>query len=205
MGFYDDYILPWCIDVSCGMKALKPERARLAAELHGSVLEVGFGSGLNLPFMPPSVTRVLAVEPSVRARQLAQPRIDAASCKVEFAGLDAQRVQLDDASADCALSTFTLCTIPEAERALAEIKRILKPGGRLFVLEHGAAPDEGVARWQARLNGFQRSIAGGCNLNRDIRGLLTRAGFSAGAIRGGYFPKMPRTHGYLYAGAALRA
>ncbi|HEX6241781.1 MAG TPA: class I SAM-dependent methyltransferase [Polyangiales bacterium] len=205
MGFYNDFVLPWCIDVSCGMKALRPERRRLASDLHGTVLEVGFGSGLNLPFMPTAVTRVLAVEPSEGARRLAAKRVDEATCKVEFAGLDAQRVQLDDAVADCALSTFTLCTIPDAERALAEVKRILKPGGRLYVIEHGAAPDAGVARWQARLNGFQRTIAGGCNLNRDIRALLERAGFRADKIDAGYFPQMPRTHGYLYAGSALSA
>lgn len=205
MGFYDDYILPWCIDVSCGMKALRPERKRLTESLHGTVLEVGFGSGLNLPFMPSAVTRVLAVEPSERARHIARERVAAAQCEVQFAGLDAQRVQLDDAVADCALSTFTLCTIPDAERALSEVKRILKPGGRLFVLEHGAAPDRGVARWQERLNGFQRAVAGGCNLNRDIRGLLQRSGFMPDRIETGYFPKMPRTHGFLYAGSAIRA
>jgi ubiquinone/menaquinone biosynthesis C-methylase UbiE len=203
MGLYTDYVLPWCIDVSCGMKALAPERKRVNAGLYGSVLEVGFGSGLNLPFMPAAVTRVLAVEPSERARRIAQKRIAAASCQVEFAGLDAQRVQLDDASADCALSTFTLCTIPEAERALAEIKRILKPGGRLFIVEHGAAPDPKIARWQERLNGFQRTVAGGCNLNRDIRTLLANNGFAPDAIESAYFPEMPRTHGYLYSGSAL--
>ena len=204
MGFYNDYVLPWCIDVSCGMKALDPERARITAALHGTVLEVGFGSGLNLPRMPAAVSRVLAVEPSERARRIAQKRIDAARCTVEFAGLDAQRVQLDDASADCALSTFTLCTIPEVLQALAEIRRILKPGGRLFVLEHGAAPDPDVSRWQARLNGIQRTVAGGCNLNRDIRALLDQAGVATDAIQTYYFHKLPRTHGYLYAGAATR-
>ena len=202
MGLYNDFVLPWCIDLSCGMKALAPARTRLAAELHGTVLEVGFGSGLNLPFMPPAVTRVLAVEPSERARRIAQKRVEQARCEVRYAGLNAQRVQLDDAVADCALSTFTLCTIPDVERALAEIKRILKPGGRLFVLEHGLAPDAGVARWQARLNGFQRTVAGGCNLNRDIRGVLERAGFAADAITSDYFAEMPRTHGYLYEGPA---
>lgn len=205
MGFYNECVLPWCIDVSCGMRALRPERRRVAEGLQGTVVEVGFGSGLNLPFMPPSVTRVLAVEPSERARQIAAKRIRDAPCKVEFAGLDAQRVQLDDAIADSALSTFTLCTIPDAGRALAEIRRILKPGGRLFVLEHGAAPDPGVARWQSRLNSVQRTIAGGCNLNRNIRAMLENAGFLADRIDESYFPKMPRTHGYLYAGSAVRA
>ena len=204
MGFYSEVILPWCIDLSCGMKALAPEREKLLRGLSGSVLEVGFGSGLNLPFMPPDVTRVLAVEPSVRARKIAQKRVAAASCAVEFVGLDAQVIQLEDGSADAALSTFTLCTIPNVERALSEIRRILKPGGRLYVLEHGRAPDPGVSRWQDRLNGMQKVIAGGCNLNRDIRGLLRSAGFASEGVGGSYFKEMPRTHGYLYAGAAVR-
>jgi ubiquinone/menaquinone biosynthesis C-methylase UbiE len=202
VGLYNDFVLPWCIDLSCGVKALAPARARVTAELYGTVLEVGFGSGLNLPFMPPAVTRVLAVEPSERARRIAQKRVHQAQCQVQYVGLDAQRVQLDDAVADCALSTFTLCTIPDVEGALHEIKRILKPGGRLFVLEHGLAPDAGIARWQARLNGMQRVIAGGCTLNRDIRGVLARAGFVADGITSDYFAEMPRTHGYLYAGSA---
>lgn len=204
MGFYENFILPWCIDLSCGMKALAPERARVAAGLSGTVLEVGFGSGLNLPFLPAAVSRVLAVEPNLRARAIAHKRIAAAACPVEFAGLDAETIQLNDASADSAISTFTLCTIPDAVRALREIRRILKPGGRLFVLEHGAAPDPGVARWQARLNRLQRAIAGGCNLNRDITGLLNAAGFTPDAVTSAYFPQMPRTHGYLFSGSALR-
>lgn len=202
MGFYNDFVLPWCIDLSCGMKALAPQRKRVASGLHGTVLEVGFGSGLNLPFMPAAVERVLAVEPSERARRLAQKRVEQSRCEVQYAGLDAQRVQLDDAVADCALSTFTLCTIPDVARALGEIKRILKPGGQLFLLEHGAAPDAGVARWQNRLNGFQQTVAGGCNLNRDIRAILEHAGFRAEALESGYFKEMPRTHGYLYSGVA---
>jgi ubiquinone/menaquinone biosynthesis C-methylase UbiE len=203
MGFYNDVVLPWCIDLSCGMKALMPEREKVSAGLSGSVLEIGFGSGLNLPFMPPSVTRVLAVEPSERARQIARKRVAQARCAVEFVGLDAQVIQLPDASADSALSTFSLCTIPDVERALSEVKRVLKPGGRLFVVEHGRAKDAGVARWQDRLNGVQKTICGGCNINRDISGLLRAAGFDASNIEQAYFADMPRTHGYLYKGAAL--
>lgn len=205
MGLYNDFVVPWCIELSCGMKALVPERQRVTAALFGDVLEVGFGSGHNLPYMPAAVTRVLAVEPSARARKIGQKRVARARCEVEYVGLEAEVLQLPDASADCALSTFTLCTIPDVERALAEISRVLKPGGRLVVLEHGRAPDTGVARWQDRLNGMQKAIAGGCNLNRDIRALLSRAGFETSELGASYFPDMPRTHGYLYAGAVTRS
>jgi ubiquinone/menaquinone biosynthesis C-methylase UbiE len=203
MGFYSERILPWCIELSCGMKALVPERKRVAEGLHGTVLEVGFGSGLNVPLLPAAVTRLLAVEPSERARGIAGKRVASAGCSVEFVGLDAQRIQLDDASADTALSTFTLCTIPDVDRALREVRRILKPGGRLFFLEHGRAPEAGVARWQDRLNGVQRVIAGGCNINRDIPALLAGAGFELALVDAAYFAKMPRTHGYLYSGSAV--
>lgn len=205
MGFYSKMILPWCIDVSCGMKALGPEREQTVAELSGDVLEVGFGSGLNLRYLPPAVKRLLAVEPSLRARELAKKRIAKARCAVEFVGLDAQVLQLPDASADAALSTFTLCTIPDVAGALREIRRVLKPGGRLFLLEHGRAPDPGVARWQDRLNGMQKVIAGGCHINRDMRSILGAAGFAADELSGGYFEQMPRTHGYLYRGSVARA
>jgi ubiquinone/menaquinone biosynthesis C-methylase UbiE len=203
MSFYDDFILPWCIDLSCGAKALVPEREKVSAGLHGTVLEVGFGSGLNLPVLPAAVTRVLAVEPSQRARRIAKKRVAAARCQVEFVGLDAQALQLQDACADTALSTFTLCTIPDVVHALREIRRILKPGGRLFFLEHGRSPEGGVARWQDRLNRMQQVVAGGCNINRDIPALLAGAGFELGPVAAAYFEKMPRTHGYLYSGSAV--
>jgi ubiquinone/menaquinone biosynthesis C-methylase UbiE len=205
MGVYNDVILPWCIELSCGMKALGPEREKTAAGLSGDVLEVGFGSGLNLRYLPASVKRLLAVEPSLRARKLAEKRIAKARCPVEFVGLDAQVLQLPDASADAALSTFTLCTIPDVESALREIRRVLKPGGRLFLLEHGRAPDPGVARWQDRLNGMQKLIAGGCHINRDMRALLRAAGFAPDDLSTAYFEQMPRTHGYLYRGSVARS
>lgn len=201
MGFYNDVVLPWCIDLSCGMRALGPKREQTAAELTGTVLEVGFGSGLNLRYLPPGTQKLLAVEPSERARAIAQKRVAKARCPVEFVGLDAQGIQLPDASVDAALSTFTLCTIPDVAAALAEIRRVLKPGGRLFVLEHGRAPDRGVARWQDRLNGIQKKIAGGCHINRDIPKLLRAAGFTDERLEAAYFEQMPRTHGYLYQGS----
>lgn len=202
MGFYNDVVVPYCIELSCGMKALAPEREKVALALEGRVLEIGFGSGLNLPYYPRAVSEVLAVDPSERARRIGRRRIESARAPVTFIGLDAERIDAPDASADAALCTFTLCTIPDAARALREVKRILKPGGQLHFLEHGRAPDASVARWQDRLNGIQRAIAGGCNVNRDMRALLEGAGFRLDRLDAAYFPKMPRTHGYLYSGAA---
>jgi SAM-dependent methyltransferase len=202
MGFYERVLLPYCIDLTCGMKALNPERQKVAAELTGTVLEIGFGSGLNLPYLPRTVEQVLAVDPSDRARHIGRERIAALHCPVNFVGLDAESIRADSASADSALSTFTLCTIPDAEQALREVRRILKPGGKLVFLEHGRAPDPGVARWQDRLNGVQRFVAGGCNINRDIPNLLRAAGFEVTCLEAGYFPKMPRTHGFLFRGVA---
>lgn len=203
MGFYDELIVPYCVELGCGVKELVPERKKVSAGLHGTVLEIGFGSGLNLPHLPASVTRLLAVDPSERARRIGKKRIASAPCPIRFIGRDAERIQAEDASADCALSTFTLCTIPAAELALGEVKRILKPGGRLFFLEHGRAPDAAVARWQDRLNGVQRAVVGGCNINRDIPALLRSAGFRVASLEAAYFPKTPRTHGYLYSGCAV--
>jgi ubiquinone/menaquinone biosynthesis C-methylase UbiE len=202
MGFYDDIILPHVIDFACGIGALIPDRQQAVAGLSGVVLEIGFGSGLNVPHYPLAVTRVLAVDPSERARHIARKRLSDARCVIEPIGLDAQRIRADTASADAALSTFTLCTIPDAERAMAEVRRILKPGGRFFFLEHGIAPDPGVARWQHRLNGIERAVAGGCNLDRDIPAIVRSAGFRVESLDTGFHRKMPRTHGYLYRGVA---
>jgi len=204
MGFYENVVLPYFIDLTCGMKALEPERQKTAAALSGTVLEIGFGSALNLPHYPRSVTRVLGVDPSGRARHIGRRRIAALHCPVDIVGLTAETIDVEDATADSAIATFTICTIPGVERALGEVKRILKPGGRFHFLEHGRAPDRGVALWQDRLNGVQRAVAGGCNLNRDVPGLLEAAGFRVEFVEAGYFPRTPRTHGYLYRGSAVR-
>ena len=182
MGVYDEKVLPRIINVACGLKPLRPYRDRVCQGLHGRVVEVGFGSGLNIPFYPAEIDSVAAVEPADTGWQLAGKRLAGSAVTVERAGLDGQSLPLPDASCDAALSTFTLCTIPDAGAALAEIRRVLKPGGTFHFLEHGLAPDEKVRRWQHRLEPMQKRIFGGCHLTRPIADLVTGAGFEITGI-----------------------
>jgi len=178
MGFYRERILPRAINKLCAAKPLEPLRRRVCDGLAGEVVELGFGSGLNVPFYPPAVTRVAAVEPSDLGWKLASERVRATTIGVERAGLDGQSLPFGDHSFDAALSTWTLCTIPDAAAALREVRRVLKPGTSLHFLEHGLAPDERVRRWQRRLDPLQQRIAGGCHFTRPIVELLTAAGFT---------------------------
>ena len=178
MGFYGEQILPRIINVACGTKTAEPLRRRVCEGLTGDVVEIGFGSGLNMPFYPAAVTRVAAVEPSDLGWQLASQRLKAASVPVQRSGLDGQSLPFQDNSYDVALSTWTLCTISDAAAALRELRRVLKPGGTLHFLEHGLAPDENVRRWQRRLNPLEQRVFGGCNFTRPIVDLLTAAGFT---------------------------
>jgi ubiquinone/menaquinone biosynthesis C-methylase UbiE len=178
MGLYGEQVLPRVIDLACGAKQADPYRRRACAGLAGDVVEIGFGSGLNVPFYPAAVTSVAAVEPSDVAWRLASKRVAATQVDVRRSGLDGQSLPFPDDSFDAALSTWTMCTIPHIETALAELRRVLRPGGKLHFVEHGLAPDAGVARWQHRLEPLQRKLFGGCHLTRRIPQLVTDAGFS---------------------------
>jgi SAM-dependent methyltransferase len=177
MGFWERQVVPRAVDKLLGNEQMAKVRSRSLDGLHGTVVEIGFGSGPNVPLYPDAVTHVYAVDPSMVGRRLASSRLAASSVPVEFVGLDGQRIALADGSVDCALSTWTLCTIPDAAAALAELRRVLVPGGELFFLEHGRSPSPRVEIWQHRLDPMQRRLAGGCNLSRDIPGLITGAGF----------------------------
>jgi ubiquinone/menaquinone biosynthesis C-methylase UbiE len=177
MAVYGDHVLPRIINVACNTKVAKEQRARVCEGLAGDVVEIGFGSGLNVPFYPAGVTRVAAVEPADAGWKLAEKRLRDAPVPVERSGLDGQSLPLPDDSFDAALSTWTMCTIPDIDAALRELRRVLKPGGRLHFVEHGLAPDENVRRWQHRLNPVQNRLFGGCNLNRPTVDLLRGAGF----------------------------
>jgi ubiquinone/menaquinone biosynthesis C-methylase UbiE len=182
MGFYDEQVLPRFINVVCNMKEVRPLRERACAGLHGRVVEIGFGSGLNVPYYPAAVTSVAAIEPADTGWKLAAKRVSASSVPIERTGLDGQKLPLPDKSCDAALSTFTLCTIPDVSAALAELRRVLKPGGTLHFLDHGLAPDEKVRRLQHRLDPLQQKLFGGCHLTRPIPDLLTEAGFTISDI-----------------------
>lgn len=178
MGLYEDRILPRILNRACGAQTLEPVRRRVCQGLAGDMVEIGFGSGLNIPFYPAAVTSVAAVEPCDVSWRLAGERLRASNVPVLRSGLDGQSLPFDDNSFDAALSTWTLCSIPDVDAALSELRRVLKSGGTLQFLEHGLAPDEGVRRWQRRLDPVQQRIAGGCHLTRPIVDLLEAAGFT---------------------------
>ena len=205
MGVYANHVLPRIIDVACNTRESKPLRRRVCEGLHGEVVEVGFGSGLNIPFYPASVTGVAAVEPADLGWKLAHDRLAATSIPVERSGLDGQALPFPDDSFDAALSTWTLCSIAEVSTALRELRRVLKPGGKLHFVEHGLAPDESVRRWQHRLDPLQYRLAGGCHLTRPTVQLLTDAGFTVGELDVFYKNGAPKFLGADSLGVAVSA
>jgi ubiquinone/menaquinone biosynthesis C-methylase UbiE len=201
MSFYGEQVLPRLIDFACSRAPIERVRERVAHDLHGEVLEIGFGSGLNLPHLPLGVTKLYAVDPSATGKRLASTRIAASPFPIEWSGLDGQNLVLPDSSVDCALSTFTLCTVPDLDRTLREVHRVLRPNGAFHFLEHGRSPDAAVATWQDRLTPLHRRVVGGCELNRSIADRLRAAGFCIDALENYYLPG-PKVSTYIYEGRA---
>jgi ubiquinone/menaquinone biosynthesis C-methylase UbiE len=204
VGFYDNQVVPRCTDLVMRRRELTPIRARVSASLDGDVLEVGFGSGLNVPYYPPGVTRVHAVDPATIGRKLAAKRVASSSVPVEYVDLDGQALSLESASIDHVLTTWTLCSIPDVGRALSEIRRVLRSGGLFHFVEHGRSPDPNVAAWQNRLTPFQRRVAGGCHLNRPIDQLVLNSGLELTRLEN-YYAKGPRPFGYMFEGVATKS
>lgn len=202
MRFYTDQIVPRLINLTCGMSLTEPSRKRVCADLHGRVVEIGFGSGLNVPFYPANVDSVSAVEPADLGWKLAGTRLADSSVPVKRSGLDGQSLPFPDNSFDTALSTWTMCTIPDAHAALREVRRVLKPGGTLHFVEHGLAPDENVRRWQYRFEPIQKAVAGGCHLTREIPALVRAAGFEIRDLDTFYEKGAPKIMGALSVGIA---
>jgi ubiquinone/menaquinone biosynthesis C-methylase UbiE len=202
MGLYERYLLPHLIDFACGMGEVMKARSQIVPQAHGRVLEIGIGSGLNLSFYDPAqVNLIVGVDPSAAMQKLARQRAAAITIPVEMVALELGQIQAETASFDSIVCTFTLCTIPDAVAALREMRRVLKPGGRLLFCEHGLSPDAPVVRWQQHLTPLWKPLAGGCHLNRDIPALLAAGGFVIGALENRYL-KGPRPMTYIYQGWA---
>jgi ubiquinone/menaquinone biosynthesis C-methylase UbiE len=205
VAWWTEHVVPRVTDLSLRGREIGRSRARACAGLSGQVLEIGFGGGLNLLHLPATVTGVGAVEPSDLGWSMSERRRARSAVPVERIGLDGQEIEAEDASYDAALCTFTLCTIPDPLAALAEVRRVVRPGGTLHFLEHGLSPDRGVARWQRRLDPLQQRVAGGCHLTRDAGALVELAGMHLDSIETGDLPGFsgPAALTYGYLGVAL--
>jgi len=204
VSFYQEQLLPRFQDKVMARRATREVRARVCSGLRGAVVEIGFGTGLNARYYPPEVDLIHAVEPSRVCMRLAEPRIAESTAKVELAGLTGERLDLPSDAFDAVLSTWTLCTIPDMAAALGEIRRVLKPGGSFHFVEHGHAPDPGVARWQQRIEPLNKRLAGGCHLTRRIPDALGDAGFHVDQLDTYYISGEPKVFGHTFEGRATK-
>lgn len=204
MGIYRELVLPHFVHEAMRLEALAAYRRRVAAGAAGRVLEIGIGSGLNLGHYGEAVTSVVGLDTSRRLLSMARAAARATRHTVELIEASAEAIPLDDRSVDTAVTTWSLCSIPDAGRALAEVRRVLKPGGRVLFAEHGRAPDAAVRRWQRRLTPLWRRVAGGCHLDRSVRDLLEGAGFVIEECESGYIPG-PRPWTFMSTGRAVKS
>lgn len=205
MSFYHHHIYPRLIDLALSNRAYRKPRARALAPARGRILEIGFGTGINLQYYPSTVQRIEAIDPDLDLDRFSQPRIEASRIDVDFHHLDAEHLPFEDEQFDTVVSTLTLCSIPDVVHALGEVRRVLKPGGQFLFLEHGLAPDAAVARWQNRLAPIWKPIGGGCHLNRPMRELVAGTGLTVDPVQTYYLHGIPRFVGYMTEGVARKS
>lgn len=204
MGFYTRVVFPRLCDLLLNRPFVARHRRELLADAFGDVLEIGFGTGLNLPFYPEGVYKITTVDPNVGMHSLARQRIEKRGIEVDQRVLSSEHLPFDNDTFDCVVSTFTLCSIAGVGQALGEVYRVLKQGGRFLFLEHGLSPEPNVQKWQHRLNWLEMRLADGCRLDRDIRGIVAAQPFSSVRIDQFYMESFPKTHGYLSRGVATK-
>jgi ubiquinone/menaquinone biosynthesis C-methylase UbiE len=204
MGFYSQVIVPFLCDFGLDRPFVARYRRELLADVGGNILELGFGTGLNLPYYPPHVRKITTVDPNIGMHRRAGRRIKHAGVEVDRRVLGGERLPFEDSTFDAVVSTFTLCSIEEVAQAMREVYRVLRPGGKFLFLEHGLSPDLNVQKWQHRLNWLQMRLAGGCHLDRDMRALVTAQPFASVQMDEFYIEKTPKTHGYIYRGIAMK-
>ena len=203
MGLYEKHVLPRLIGAACGTKPILKQREKVVPHCEGRVLEIGMGTGHNLGYYDPGkVDMVFGLEPAPDMVKRAKPLADKVPFDVEFIDLPGEEIPLDDNSVDTVLLTYTLCNIPDTLKAMQNMRRVLKPGGKLLFSEHGSAPDAAVEKWQNRLNGVWGKLFGGCNINRKIPTLIEEGGFNITDLDEMYVPSTPKIAGYTYWGAA---
>ena len=205
MGFYDRHILPWLLDAAMSTKPITYQRKKVVPRAEGRVLEIGFGAGHNLPFYDAAkVSHLWALEPSAEMRARAAERVAASPIKLDYLGLSGESIPLDDGAADTVMITYTMCSIPDVMKALGEMRRVLKPTGRMIFCEHGTAPDGKVERFQRRITPVWKSLCGGCHVDRPIPKLIQDAGFQVEDMQTMYLPGTPRFAGFNFWGSATR-
>jgi ubiquinone/menaquinone biosynthesis C-methylase UbiE len=204
VGLYSQFIFPRLCDFALNTEAVAKHRRELLTRAEGNILEIGFGTGLNLSHYPDHVRRLTIVDPNPGMHRLARKRIQQRGIAIDHRRLSSEQLPFEDVSFDCVVSTFTLCSIEDVRKAMGELYRVLRPGGKFLFLEHGLSPEPKVQRWQRRLNWLQKRIGDGCRLERNIKELITAQPFSSVAMDECYLEKTPKTHGYLYKGVAVR-
>ena len=204
MSLYEKYVLPKFLNCACGSKPVSYQRKKVVPLAEGKVLEIGIGSGLNLPFYDKAkIDEIWGLDPSEELSEMAKQVADEESMEVKFISSGAEDIPLPDNYFDCVLVTYTMCTIPEVQRANQEIRRVLKDGGKMIFCEHGEAPDQNIRKWQNRINPFWGKLAGGCNINRKIPSLIQDSGFDIIEMEEMYLPNTPKIAGYNYWGYAV--